>query len=118
MDLAKAILEEKQRIKSAIADLNIKKKEIDKNITELQKELDAIDAYESTKKGTTTRKTRGPSIRSQVLKTIKKKSSTRAEIIEELGFQDDKSKQQTISNTLSQLKKKGTISLKDGVYFV
>jgi hypothetical protein len=41
---------------------------------------------------------------------------TRAQVIEALGFQEEKGKQQTVSNTLSALKKKGDISLKDGVY--
>lgn len=114
MDFQKAIAKEKERIKSAIADLNKEKKKIDTDIASLQNELDAVLAYENAKKGKTTR-TR-TSVKSKVLAVIKTTPSTRAEIIKELNFTDNKSKQQTVSNTLSQLKKKGEITLTDGVY--
>lgn len=116
MDFAKAIAEEKKRIKSAITDLNIKKNKLDKEIASLEKEMSAIQAYEQAKQGKTVRRSRKTSVRAQILALIKSKPSTRAEIIEALGFQDEKGKQQTVSNTLSTLKKKGKIFLNDGVY--
>ena len=116
MKFEQAIAEEKHRIKSAIADLNIKKANLDKEITELQKELDAVHAYENAKQGKPSRKKRGASVRAQVLSLIKAKPCTRADVINALGYQDQKGKQQTVSNTLSALKKKGDITLKDGTY--
>lgn len=116
MDFAKAIAAEKNRIHSAITDLSKEKSEIDNKISKLQLELDAITAYENTKSGKPARKTRGTSVRAQVLALIKSKSCTRAEVISALGYQNEKGKQQTVSNTLAVLKKKGDISLKDGTY--
>jgi DNA-binding transcriptional ArsR family regulator len=116
MDFAKAIKEEKTRIEKRVAELNQQKADIDTEIKKVLLELDAVNAYEHAKQGKPSRSKRGSSIRAQVLSLIKAKPCTRAEIIQALGLQNDKGKQQTVSNSLSTLKKQGKVSLKDGVY--
>jgi len=51
VDFAKAVAEERKRLNGAISELNKQKAEIDKDIKKLQLEIDAINAYESAKKG-------------------------------------------------------------------
>lgn len=116
MDFAKAISEEKKRIQSAIADLNKQKAGIDKEIAVHQRELDAIGAYESAKKGKPVRRTRSTSIKAQVLALIKANPCKRGDIASALKEKGIEVKSQTLSNTLSNLKSSGSVTLIDGVY--
>jgi hypothetical protein len=116
MDFQKAITDEKKRIQSVIADLNKQKAAIDKEIGEHQRELDAIYAYESAKKGQPVRRTRSTSIKAQVLALIKANPCKRGDIASALKQKSIEVKSQTLSNTLSNLKRSGTVNLVDGVY--
>lgn len=116
MDFAKAIEEEKVRLESKVVELNKQKSDIDIQIKEVLLELDAVRAYFATRSGKPPSRKRGASVRAQILALIKSQPMTRADVINALGYQDDKGKQQTVSNTLSTLKKKGDVTLKDGTY--
>jgi chromosome segregation ATPase len=116
MDFQKALAEEKKRLTSAIANLNKQKSELDKEIAVHQQELDAIDAYESAKKGKPTKRTRSTSIKAQVLALIKVNPCKRGDIALALKEKGIEVKSQTLSNTLSNLKSSGAISLEGGVY--
>ena len=116
MDFAKAIEKEKKRLENKVVELNKQKSDIDSQIKETLLELDAVRAYFSTRDGKPPSKKRGASVRAQILALIKSQPMTRADVITALGYQDKKGKQQTVSNTLSALKKKGDVTLKDGTY--
>lgn len=57
-------------------------------------------------------------VREEVIKTVADhpKGISRAEVLEVMGVKGDKSGEQSVSNALSNAKKKGDISLVDGVY--
>jgi hypothetical protein len=116
MDFQKALEQEKKRLASAIADLNKQKADIDNEIAVFQKELDAIDAYESAKKGKPVRRTRSTSIKAQVLALIKANPCKRGDIASALKEKGIEVKPQTLSNTLSNLKSAEQITLENGVY--
>lgn len=116
MDFAKSIEKEKKRLESKVVDLNKQKSDIETQIKETLLELDAVRAYFATRTGKPPSKKRGASVRAQILALIKSQPMTRADVITALGYQDEKGKQQTVSNTLSTLKKKGDITLSDGTY--
>lgn len=117
MDMMKMIQAERDRIHLAIRDLDGKRAELDSQLSALRQELKAIEAYESAKTGKKkVTRTRGTSVTSQIIDIVKKTPSTRAQIIEALNGKGNKSVEQSISNALSNLKKKNTLSAKDGVY--
>ena len=116
MDFAKSIEKEKKRLESTVVELNKQKSDIETQIKETLLELNAVRAYFSTRGGTPPSRKRGESVRAQILALIKSHPMKRADVITALGYQDDKGKQQTVSNTLSTLKKKGDVTLEDGTY--
>jgi 23S rRNA pseudoU1915 N3-methylase RlmH len=116
MDFQKALTEEKNRLSSAMADLNKKKADIDKEIAVHQRELDAIHAYETAKKGKPVKRTRSTSIKAQVLALIKANPCKRGDVAFALKEKGIEVKSQTLSNTLSNLKNSGAVTLADGTY--
>jgi outer membrane murein-binding lipoprotein Lpp len=117
MDIIKVMQAERDRIHTALKELNVKQEELGDQITALRQELKAIEAYESAKTGKKkVTRTRGTSVTAQIIDIVKKSPSTRAQIIEALNGKGNKSVEQSISNALSNLKKKNTLSAKDGVY--
>lgn len=73
---------------------------------------------EGAKPATTGKRRTG--VRQEVLELISNKAGgmTRADVIEAMDGQDDKSLQQSISNALTNLKKAGAVSLDNKVYTV
>jgi len=116
VNFTKSIEKEKERLESTVVELNKQKSDIETQIKETLLELDAVRAYFSTRDGKPPSKKRGESVRAQILALIKSQPMKRADVITALGYQDDKGKQQTVSNTLSTLKKKGAVALEDGTY--
>jgi hypothetical protein len=108
------IEKERARLKEKMKTLNVERKRIDGAIAEIEKEMEAIAAYEAAKKGSSKRK---GSRRAEVLEVIRKsEGSTRAGVIESLGLKGNKSGEQSISNALAALKKAGKVVVADGVY--
>jgi hypothetical protein len=116
MDFQKALVEEKKRLTSAIGDLNKQKADIDNKIAVHKRELDAITAYETAKKGKPVKRTRSTSIKAQVLALIKANPCKRGDLASALKEKGIDVKSQTLSNTLSNLKRSGAIALNDGTY--
>lgn len=114
MDFQDLIAQEKKRILQEISQLTSQKADIDSAITQLNQEMKAVIAYETAKTGKTTR-TRGKSVKAQILSLLQAKPMNRADIIDALGMED---KGQTVSNTLSALKREKKLVLKDGTYSV
>lgn len=93
----------------------------------IDKELDAISAYEQAKLGKParqtkfTKNTRAPrgAKREELLSFIEENPNlTRGAIMEKLGVKGDKSQEQSISNALTNMKKAGAITATDGKYAV
>lgn len=122
MSLLKAIEDERAKLITKIEELQNQKAVIDTQIDEVKAELRAIDAYTNAKqpkvKKTVTRKPRGAGLRQQILDLLKTKPHGlgRSAIIDELGVRGDKGKEQSVSNTLTLLKKSDTVKLDNGVY--
>jgi hypothetical protein len=108
-----------------------RKSVLDRELSEIESELSAIQAYEQAKKG----KSRAPAKRAArtiatprkraprgekrraVLELIKKSSGlTRGEILATLGVKGDKSAEQSVSNALTALKKQNLVASKDRKY--
>lgn len=122
MSLIKAIEDERTKLTARIDELVEQKLALDKQIEEVKSELRAIDAYVNAKqpkvKKVSTRKPRGTGLRQQILDLLKTKPHGlgRSAIIDELGIRGDKGKEQSVSNTLTLLKKKDELKLNNGVY--
>ena len=107
-----------------------RKNRIDQELSEIESELAAIQAYEQAKKapGKAARGGRRPAAkagkraprgekRRAVLDLIKKSAGlTRGEILERLGVKGDKSAEQSVSNALTALKKQNLVASKDRKY--
>jgi DNA-binding transcriptional ArsR family regulator len=108
-----------------------RKNRIDQELSEIESELAAIQAYEQAKKKTPGKAARGgrrPAVktgkraprgekRRAVLDLIKKSEGlTRGEILERLGVKGDKSAEQSVSNALTALKKQNLVASRDRKY--
>ncbi len=128
------IEKERARLTQEREGLCAKREEIDTQLANIDRELSAICAYESVKAGKVPealptqkapRKVPDPiraprgSKKEDLLRLLAdRKGATRAQIIEAMGIKGDKSAEGSISNTLTTLKKIGTIALNGGVYTV
>lgn len=124
---ANMIEKERARLGALRADLIAQQEAIDVQLADIDKELDAIAAYEQAKSGKPARQpkaakaTRIPrgAKREELLSLIEDSPNlSRGEIIEKLGIKGNKSQEQSISNALATLKKLGTITAKDGKYAI
>jgi len=117
MDVIKVMQAERERITNSIKELEAQRLAVDEKISAFKLELKAIEAYESAKTGKKkVTRTRGTSVTATIIDIVKKAPSTRAQIIEALNGKGNKSVEQSISNALSNLKKKNKLAAKDGVY--
>ena len=113
---AQLIEEERKRLSTTRQELVIKLSEIDR-------ELEAIAAYEAAKSGShpaTPVPGRRGGIREVVFQHLaeSKEGMTRSDLLEAMSARGDKKLEQSISNALSALKKAERLSLTDGVYRV
>ena len=104
--------------------------ELELKLTAINRELAAIDAYESAKSGKApaaarqVRASRAPSRgrrgskRDALMQTIRQYPDglTRGEILEKMGLKGDKSGEMSVSNALTALTKANQISRRDGKY--
>jgi len=120
MDLVTAMAEERTKLTALIKAIEEKKAELDAKISQARTELRALDLYESAKTGKKIAPTKGKgtggSLKQQILTLLEGRSLKRAEIIEGLGYKDDKGKQNSLSTALVNLKKAGKVALTDGLY--
>lgn len=128
MDSFEQIIEkERARLGKLREELNAQQEKIFTQLADIDRELDAINAYERAKTGKPARQpkaaknTRAPrgAKREELLSLIEDNPNlTRGEIIEKLGIKGDKAQEQSISNALATLKKAGTIVARDGKYAI
>lgn len=126
MDTFEQMIEkERGRLGKLRDDLTAQQEDIYTQLSGIDKELDAIAAYEQAKMGKPVRQahaaksTRVPrgAKREELLALIKATPNlTRGEIIDRLGIKGDKGQEQGISNALATMKKAGTITATDGKY--
>jgi len=113
------IQQERERLHAEREQIFNQQQELERKLADFNRELVAIDAYETAKSGkattprtrtvTGTRSTRRSGVRDQVLQVVKSKDGvTSADIRKALGI-TDKSGSQSVSNALSALKKAGQI---------
>jgi hypothetical protein len=99
-----------------------KRATIDMEISVIDKELKAIDAYEAAKLGKPARVkgtgTRRGSRQDGILAILKDAPDGmgRADILDKLGLKGNKTGEQSISNALNNMKKAGKIGSKEGRY--
>lgn len=104
-------------------------KELEGRLADLNREFEAIDAYEAAKTGKAVRSarqsggargqtTRRGSRREALLDVIRgnPEGLKRGEIIERLGLKGDKSGEMSVSNALTALTKSGQVSRNEGKY--
>ena len=122
---------ERNRLTKARDAARNRKIQIERELNEIESELEAIQAYEQAKKRTSSksprvgrrssaragkRAPRGEKRRS-VLELIQKSNGlTRGEILANLGVKGDKSAEQSVSNALTALKKQNLVASKDRKY--
>lgn len=127
--LEDTITQERERLTAAVEEVNNRRKLLDEEAAELERQLTAITAYFDARSGKlpTAPKTRTPSTapraprgsrREGLIEIIKQNPDgiNRADILDKLGAKGNKSAEQSISNALATLKKKGTIGQNDGKY--
>lgn len=126
-DLGRTVAKELARLTKLKGTLTDKRKALDGEIADVEKQITAAQAYSSAlggktrkkaaPKATGTRKPREGGIREAILALIKDKPLSRGEIIEARGVKGQKGPEQSISNALSNMKKAGTIKTgEDGKY--
>lgn len=119
------VARERETLTARRSDIQGKIKELEKQLTELDREFNAVAAYEAAKKGRTvsiggatgSRSSRG-SRQNDIMGVLGKHTAgvTRGDIIDALGAKGNKSAEQSISNALSNMKKANKITLTDGKY--
>ncbi|MEQ1899908.1 MAG: hypothetical protein ABL866_04165 [Devosia sp.] len=120
------IVAERERLNQALDDVNSKIASLNDEAKNYRRELQAVDAYERTKSGSSTivsastgrakRGARGETISSLIGKSAG--GMTRSQILESLGARGNKAQEGSISNALANLKKASKLNLKNGVYTV
>lgn len=113
-NFAQLIEEERKRLYTQRTELVAK-------LTEVDRELEAIAAYEAAKTGSRSAAARGgrrSGIREAVYQRVAESQDgmSRADVLDAMGARGDKQLEQSISNALSALKKAERLSLVDGVY--
>ena len=95
---------------------------LQKQLSEIDRQLKAVNAYDQAKKGTPKKRSTAPrkrtSRRADILKTLKNhpEGLARADILTLLTLKGDKSAEKSVSNALNNMKKAKKIKFKDGKY--
>ena len=106
---------ERERLKSKRDTVRGKQKELEKELQGIDREMDAISAYENAKKGGSSGGgTRRSGVRKEVLAIVNGgQGMSRGEILEAMGAKDDKKAASSISQALGALKKGNSIGYDD-----
>lgn len=117
MEIKKAIEAERVRLSGVLTDLNGQKVDIETQIAQVKLEIKAINTYETTLAGNTAKKgKRTTGITAQIIELLKAKPLNRAQILDSLNGKGNPTIEQSVSNALTNLKKKNKIIAKDGNY--
>jgi hypothetical protein len=123
------VARERARLHGEYETILAQQQELENKLTEIYRELAAIDAYEAAKSGkvpparraktSTRRDSRGRrgSKREQLLHVIKaSRGLTRGEILEKMGLKGNKSGEMSVSNTLTALTKSNQVRRENRKY--
>ena len=113
------VLQERNRLVAQITDIEIRQRALQEEMALVKRELSALDAYETAKAGKKKNSTgRRTSRQDGILQLLQGNAGgmTRGGILEGLGLKGNKSGEQSISNALNNMKKAGTIAVRDGKY--
>jgi hypothetical protein len=123
---ARLVNTERKRLQKLRDKVHARKVQIDRELAELERDLQAMGAFVLSSGRSTARAARASAgaragrgqRRQQVLDTIKSAATgaTRGEIIEKLSAKGDKSLEQSISNVLAALFKSKAVKREDGRY--
>jgi hypothetical protein len=130
MRFADVMKQERERLQREREDILNQQKELKNKLAALNREFEAIDAYEAAKTGKaarSARQARGPrapqarrgSKREALMEVIRANPGglSRGEILEQMGLKGDKSGEMSVSNALTALTKSNQVSRRDGKYF-
>ncbi len=120
------IAKERERIAGVRGELMGTRRELDAKISELDREMEAITAYEKAKGGTTRRQTaarqaRPGSRRDAVVAIVAQhpQGLKRGEMLEAMGLKGNKSGEMSVSNALTALvKEKRVVRDQSGAYTI
>ena len=129
MRFADHIQQERDRLHRQREEIFNQQQELENQLAALNREFDAIDAYEAAKTGKAVRsagqsrgargqRARRGSRREALLEVIRGNSEglKRGEIIERMGLKGDKAGEMSVSNALTALTKSGQVSRNEGKY--
>jgi predicted NodU family carbamoyl transferase len=120
--------QERERLNREREAVFVEQQALQEKLAEINREMTAIDAYESAKSGkqqrqTTTRTYRVPrqarsgSRREALLQVIREGGGlSRGEILERMGLKGDKSGEMSVSNALTALTKSNQLARREGKY--
>jgi hypothetical protein len=124
------IASERQRLHAERDAVFTEQQQLETKLDEINRELMAIDAYESAKTGKTASgrqsgnarmpRARKGSKREELIAVIKDSAQgmTRGEILEKMGLKGNKSGEMSVSNALTALTKANQVLRRDGRYVV
>jgi len=124
------ITRERERLHAEREQIFNQQHELEGKLTDINRELAAIDAYEAAKSGKTpaaARQARGARARPQARRGSKREALmqvikdnptglTRGEILDRMGLKGDKPSEMSVSNALTALSKANQIPRRDGRY--
>ena len=124
------ITRERERLHAEREQIFNQQHELEGKLTDINRELAAIDAYEAAKSGKTpaaARQARGARARPQARRGSKREALmqvikdnptglTRGEILDRMGLKGDKSGEMSVSNALTALTKAGQVARHEGKY--
>ena len=121
--------QERERLAKEYEEIFAEQQALQDKLDGINREMVAIDAYESAKSGKVQRQVRAPratgtrrgrtgSKREGVLQAIKDAAAglTRGELLQELGLKGDKSAEISVSNALTALTKSNQVARREGKY--
>ena len=128
-NFADYISRERERLNAERDAIITQQQELDKRLAEINREFQAVDAYEAAKSGKAARQTtgkgsRGPrqgrrgSKREGIMQAIREAASglTRGELLQKMGLKGDKSGEMSVSNALTALTKSNQVRRDGGKY--
>jgi hypothetical protein len=122
------ITRERDRLRSERESVFTQQRELQSKLAEIDREMAAIEAYESAKSGkggaarqgrttSTGRATRRGSKREELLTVIRDSQGlSRGEILDKMGLKGNKSGEMSVSNALTALTKNGQVKREGGKY--
>jgi hypothetical protein len=119
------ITRERERLNSEREGIHTKQRELEAQLAEINREFDAINAYENAKSGKALRQS-GPrttgsrrgSKRDSIMAALADipHGLSRGELLETMGLKGNKSGEMSVSNALTALTKANQVVRKDGKY--